>query len=100
MKVASFIYKKNNRQVLGRYNRELVIRILVKRHLKHATCYHLVLTRRRSSANGRFDKLGYLQLVKEQKPLLVLGLNRKKILHQYYACFKNLLSSYNHFTHY
>lgn len=79
MKVASFIYKKNNRQVLGRYNRELVIRILVKRHLKHATCYHLVLTRRRSSANGRFDKLGYLQLVKEQKPLLVLGLNRKKI---------------------
>jgi ribosomal protein S16 len=79
MKSKSKIVKKNRRHNLGRYNRELVIR-LIKKELYDKSMYHLVLARRRSRAGSRYDKLGYYQLSKTKcKELALFGINRKKI---------------------
>ena len=73
------IAKKNNRHDLGIYNRELVIRF-AKGDKKISSMYHLVLTRRRSQAGSRYDKLGYFEIEKNsRKRVGVLGLNRKKL---------------------
>ena len=64
---------------LGIFNRELVIR-LAKNDKKETNMYHLVLTRRRSHAGSRYDKVGYFEIKKnKRKKMCILGLNRKKI---------------------
>jgi ribosomal protein S16 len=79
MKSITKILEKNHRHNLGRYNRELVIRLAIKRRLKYKPMYHLVLARRRSTASCRYDKLGFYEVFKDKKPLHLLGINRKKI---------------------
>nr|ADZ99054.1 ribosomal protein S16 [Physarum polycephalum] len=79
MKSISKIIKKNHRQKLGRYNKELIIRLAIKRRLKYKPVYHLVLARRRSGASCRYDNLGFYEVFKTNKPFHILGLNRKKI---------------------
>jgi len=79
MKSISKIVKRNRKQKLGRYNRELVIRLAVKQRLTTKRVYQLVLARRRSSASCRYDKLGFYEVFKETTPLHILGLDRKKI---------------------
>jgi ribosomal protein S16 len=80
MNSRSKIVKKNRRQQLGRFNRELVIRLAIKQRLKDRRMYHLVLARRRSSAGCRYDKLGFYEAFKRNnKPYHLLGLDRKKI---------------------
>jgi len=79
MKSLSKIIEKNRRHNLGRYNRELVIRLAIKKRLKYKPVYHLVLARRRSGASCRYDNLGYYEVFKGNKPFHILGLDRKKI---------------------
>jgi ribosomal protein S16 len=79
MKSISKILKKDRRHNLGRYNRELVIRLAVKRRLDHKPVYHLVLARRRSAAGCRYDNLGFYEVFKANKSFHVFGINRKKI---------------------
>jgi ribosomal protein S16 len=79
MKSITKILKKNRRHNLGRCNRELVIRLAIKRNLKHKPMYHLVLARRRSAAGCRYDKLGFYEVFKSNKSFHLLGIDRKKI---------------------
>jgi ribosomal protein S16 len=80
MKSLSKILKKNRRQKLGRYNRELVIRLAIKKIQMTKPIYHLVLARTRSRAGSRYDKLGFYEIFKdERRSLNVLGLNQRKI---------------------
>lgn len=73
MKSKSRIVKKNNRQNLGKFNRELVIR-LVKPDKKTSSMYHLVLTRRRSHSGSRYDKVGFVEIQKTvRKKIIILG---------------------------
>jgi ribosomal protein S16 len=79
MKSVQKIVKKNNRFNLGQYNRELVIRLAKKKNENNSTMYHLVLTRRRSHAGSRYDKLGYFEIKKhKRKKIALLGIDRKK----------------------
>jgi ribosomal protein S16 len=80
MKSLTKILKKNRRHNLGRINRELVIRLAVKKQHIKKPIYHLVLARRRSRAGCRYDNLGFYEIFKDKgRSLHVLGLNRKKI---------------------
>lgn len=80
MTIATKIIKRNRRHNLGRYNRELVIRLAIKKRLMKKPMYHLVLTRRRSHAGARYDKLGFYEVCKRAYPAyVILGLDRKKI---------------------
>jgi ribosomal protein S16 len=79
MKSITKIIKKNRRHNLGRHNRELVIRLAVKRRLNYKPIYHLVLARRRSGANCRYDNLGFYEVFKSNRAFHILGINRKKI---------------------
>jgi len=80
MKSHSKIIKKNRRHKLGRYSRELVIRLALKKQLMQKPMYHLVLARRRSRGGARYDKLGYYEVHKRTYPAMsILGLDRKKI---------------------
>lgn len=64
---------------LGKFNRELVIR-LAKTDKKETNMYHLILTRRRSHAGSRYDKLGFFEIKKtKRRKMCILGLDRKKI---------------------
>ena len=55
---------------LSIFNRELVIR-LAKNDKKETNMYHLVLTKRRSHAGSRYEKVGYFNK-KNIKPYLYL----------------------------
>lgn len=76
--VYSNIIKRNSRQQLGRFNRQLVIRLNKTRNPDKV--YHFVLCRQRSRAGSRLDKLGFFHIFKNnRKAYNVLGLNRRKI---------------------
>ena len=77
MKSYRKIVKKTRKRNLGIYNKELVIRLV-----KQKGNYHIILTRRRSKAASRYDKLGYVSFVSSRPS--VLGIDRKK--------FKNAIS--------
>jgi ribosomal protein S16 len=80
MKSLSKILKKNRRHNLGRINKELVIRLAVKKNHVKKPIYHLVLARRRSRAGCRYDNLGFYEIFKDSKRSFhILALNRKKI---------------------
>jgi len=80
MKSITKILKKNRRQSLGRFNKELVIRLSIKKRIMDKPVYHLVLARRRSRAGCRYDNLGFLEVFKDKRRSLnVFGINRKKI---------------------
>jgi hypothetical protein len=77
MKPVFTIQKKNNKKRLGKFNRELVIRLVIRRQIKPVSA-HLVLCKRRSSASSRYSKLGYFNMDSSNKSLNVFGINRKK----------------------
>lgn len=80
MSVYSKIIKRNRRQKLGRYNRQLVIRLSLYKQNIGSTRYCLVLTRRKSSPGSRYDLLGtftYKRLY--NKEVSCLFINRFKI---------------------
>jgi ribosomal protein S16 len=80
MRSVSKILKRNRKQSLGRYNKELVIRLARKKRIMANPVYHLVLARRRSRAGCRYDSLGYYEMFKNSRSTLnVFGINRKKI---------------------
>jgi ribosomal protein S16 len=80
MKSLSKILKRNRKQKLGRYNRELIIRLAIKKRIMEKPVYHLVLARRRSRAGCRYDNLGFYEVFKDdRRSMNIFGLNRKKI---------------------
>src|ERR1700749_3688413 len=90
MSVVSKIKKKNHRQALGRYNRQLVIRLIAHRSKDSTIQYSLVLTRRRSKPGSRLDLLGKIVINRHQKTQFsCFHVNRQKI--------KNALSMGAHF---
>jgi hypothetical protein len=58
MSVYSKIALRNYRQNLGRYNKQLVIRLALNRSDFSSRRYNLVLTRRRARPGSRYDLLG------------------------------------------
>jgi ribosomal protein S16 len=81
MTVYSKIIKRNRRQRLGRFNRQLVIRLSLEKKLKTSTQYNLVLTRRRSKADSRYDLIGTFTILRGYKlpETSCLFLNRSKL---------------------
>jgi len=59
------IWKKNRKQKLGRFNKQLVIRLVNKGKLLKNNHYHIVLARRRAQKGCRYDKLGFFELGKK-----------------------------------
>jgi hypothetical protein len=82
MSVFSKIIKRNRRQHLGRFNRQLVIRLSLQKKLETTTQYNLVLTRRRSKADSRYDLIGTFTLVRGYNipQTSCLFLNRSKLV--------------------
>jgi len=76
----SKIFKRNRHQRLGRYNRQLVIRLSQRKNPLTPTVYHLVLTRRRCRVGARYDKLGFIEIFKTpRKSYNIFGVDRNKI---------------------
>lgn len=74
------IWKRNIKQKLGRFNKQLVIRVVNGGRLLKKNHYHIVLARRRSRQGCRYDKLGFFELgQRKHRPWNFLGLNLKKI---------------------
>jgi len=74
MTVYSKIIKRNRRQRLGRYNKQLVIRLSLTRKLTTTTRYNLVLARRRSRADSRYDLIGTFAYIRSHKFKTASGL--------------------------
>jgi ribosomal protein S16 len=80
MKSLSRILRRNKKQRLGRFNRELVIRLAIKKLKMAKPVYHLLLARRRSRAGCRYDKLGFFEIFTDNRRTFnVFGINRQKI---------------------
>lgn len=67
--------KKRN---LGKYNRQLIIRILRKGKVSH-----IILTRQRNRSSSRLAKLGFFEVDKRknEKDFLVIGIHWRKFNH-------------------
>jgi ribosomal protein S16 len=71
--------RKRSQSKLSYKTKELVIRVIMKKQRTTKPIYHLVVTRRRSHANARLDKIGFYEVFKDSKRIYhVLGLNREK----------------------
>jgi len=74
------IWKKNNKQNLGRYNRQLIIRLLNRGKILKNNHYHIILARRRVRKGSRYDKLGFFEMgERNQRPWNFMGFNLKKL---------------------
>jgi len=67
MSVYSKIALRDYRQNLGRYNKQLVIRLALNRNDFSSINYSLVLTRRRTRPGSRYDLLGSFVLKRNKK---------------------------------
>jgi len=62
---------------MGRYNKELVIRLFKHKVTKQVL---FILARRRSRPNSRYDVVGFFDVIKSKKKVYnVIGLNLSKI---------------------
>lgn len=79
MSVYSKIAKRDYRQHLGRYNKQLVIRLVRNRSIHSTVRYSLILTRRRTRPGSRYDLIGsFVLFTNRNKQFSCLFINRQK----------------------